>query len=247
MDNVKSSGICTNTDTGLLKTVACVTMLIDHIGYVFFPDYIFLRIIGRIAFPIFAYCLVIGFIYTKNVKKYAVRLLLFAVISQPFYTLLFFPDFVSGIAEPENLFSFQFWAENIQLNVGFTLLLGLFALYGIKYRKYIYTAFAILLALFFNFEYGIYCIALIILMYLSIGTTKEIFGLAAGIYMFLDFFIGGTLEIFGISLNPQGFAILALPFMLFETNSNIKIPRLINYGFYPLHIAAMYFIKLWLQ
>ena len=61
-----------------------------------------------------------------------------------------------------------------------------------------------------------------ILMYLSIGTTKETFGLAAGIYMFLDFFIGGTLEIFGISLNPQGFAILALPFMLFETNSNIK-------------------------
>ena len=69
MDNA----VQTNRDTGLLKIIAFVTMAIDHIGYVFFPQYMWLRVIGRLAFPIFAYCLALGCVYTKNPKK-SVRL-----------------------------------------------------------------------------------------------------------------------------------------------------------------------------
>ena len=87
MDNA----VQTNRDTGLLKIIAFVTMAIDHIGYVFFPQYMWLRVIGRLAFPIFAYCLALGCVYTKNPKKYALRLLAFALVSQPFYSLAFFP------------------------------------------------------------------------------------------------------------------------------------------------------------
>ena len=65
--------ICGNTDTGFLKLIAFVTMAIDHIGAVFFPESVILRIIGRIAFPLFAYCLVIGYLYTSDVKKYLRR------------------------------------------------------------------------------------------------------------------------------------------------------------------------------
>ena len=247
MDNGSIAKIRTNKDTGPIKIIAFVTMLIDHIGYVFFPDYIFLRIIGRIAFPLFSYCLVIGFIYTKDVKKYAARVFLFAILTQPFYTLLFFPDFVSEIKYPENYLSAQFWTENFQLNVGFTLLLGLLALYGIKNRKYFITATAVLLGVFGNPEYGIYGILLILIMYCFIGNSKEKFGITVGIFLLLGFITENFITENGIYLHPQGFAVLALPFMLFETNPNIKIPRLINYGFYPLHIAALYFINTWLQ
>ena len=54
----------------VLKFIAMITMLIDHIGCVLFPDVVFLRIIGRLAFPIYAYLIGEGCRYSKNKKKY---------------------------------------------------------------------------------------------------------------------------------------------------------------------------------
>lgn len=50
----------TNLDTDFLKLIAIVSMLIDHIGSVFFPEVGGLRWIGRLAFPIFCYCMTVG-------------------------------------------------------------------------------------------------------------------------------------------------------------------------------------------
>lgn len=66
----------------LLKLIAMVTMFIDHLGYLFFPEMTILRTIGRIAFPIFAYQIAIGFKKTSNRKNYAMRLLSFGCIAQ---------------------------------------------------------------------------------------------------------------------------------------------------------------------
>lgn len=49
-----------------LKIIACISMLIDHIGYVLFPDVTVLRLIGRIAMPIFAFFIGEGCLYTKT-------------------------------------------------------------------------------------------------------------------------------------------------------------------------------------
>lgn len=66
----------------MLKLVAIATMLVDHIGYMYYPNEMLFRIIGRLAFPIFAYQIAIGYSKTSNLKKYFLRLLAFAVITQ---------------------------------------------------------------------------------------------------------------------------------------------------------------------
>ena len=69
----------------LLKIIAAVCMVIDHVGLMFFPENILFRIIGRIAFPIFAFMISEGARYTKNRLRYFVSLLSLAVICQTVY------------------------------------------------------------------------------------------------------------------------------------------------------------------
>ena len=67
----------------VLKMIAMITMFIDHLGYVVHNGSIsWFNYIGRFAFPIFAFQLTIGYINTKDLKKYLIRLLSFAFISQ---------------------------------------------------------------------------------------------------------------------------------------------------------------------
>ena len=89
----------------MLKVIAMISMFIDHVGYGLVPTsgqveifsgvfldcfyiYYSLRIMGRLAFPIFAWYLAEGFQRTKNVYKYMTRIFVFGIISQwPFYML----------------------------------------------------------------------------------------------------------------------------------------------------------------
>ncbi|WP_227779358.1 MULTISPECIES: TraX family protein [Paenibacillus] len=66
----------------MMQWIAMITMLIDHIGAVFYPQVDELRIIGRIAFPIYAFAVYIGYKHTRNVQKYIWRLFWIAVLSQ---------------------------------------------------------------------------------------------------------------------------------------------------------------------
>ena len=65
-----------------LKLIACVTMLIDHIGALFFPYALWLRIIGRISFPIYCFLLAEGVHHTHSPLTYGLRLLLVALIQK---------------------------------------------------------------------------------------------------------------------------------------------------------------------
>lgn len=122
MDMTKKKGI----DGFTLKIIAIVTMFIDHTAAVFLERFlaqntddhplygavevidVVMRCIGRIAFPIFIFCMVQGFTYTHSKAKYAIRLGLFALISEvPF-----------GLAFSDSVFSMKYQ------NVFFTLFLG---------------------------------------------------------------------------------------------------------------------------
>ena len=72
-----------------LKLIACVTMLMDHIGATFVP-WMWLRIVGRIAFPIYCFLLAEGAFYTRNPRKYGTRLAVGALLAELPFELLFF-------------------------------------------------------------------------------------------------------------------------------------------------------------
>ena len=82
---MKKQGI---TQEGL-KIIACSAMLADHIGAVLVPE-VGLRIVGRLAFPIYCFLLAEGAARTRNPKKYGLRLALGAVFSEIPFDLLFF-------------------------------------------------------------------------------------------------------------------------------------------------------------
>ena len=95
----------------MLKMLALITMVIDHVGAVFFPQLYWLRYIGRISMPIYAFLISQGYKYTRNFTRYAIRLAIFAVISEVPYDLLFHGT----------------WLEFGNQNIMFTLLSGLIA------------------------------------------------------------------------------------------------------------------------
>jgi len=64
----------------ILKVIAIIAMLFDHIGYIIFRKFTFMNYIGRLAFPIFAFGISEGFKYTKNLKKYFFRLYLLLML-----------------------------------------------------------------------------------------------------------------------------------------------------------------------
>jgi hypothetical protein len=97
----------------MLKLLALVTMLVDHIGYMFFPNEMFFRIIGRLAFPIFAYHIALGYSRTSNPKKYVLRLFFFALITQL----------------PYSFFNPSLKFNPIHLNILFTFLMAIGLLY----------------------------------------------------------------------------------------------------------------------
>ena len=70
-----------------LKILACVTMVIDHVGLLFFPSQIIFRKIGRLALPLFAFLLAEGCKYTRNKKKHFLLLLFFASVCQCVYDI----------------------------------------------------------------------------------------------------------------------------------------------------------------
>lgn len=116
-----------------LRIIATVCMLLDHIG-LFFGIFPF-RLIGRIAFPLYAYLLVNGFYHTKNRTKYALRLLIFALISQIPFSLMLYYYLPIGLTDTIALM-FRHPILLSKCNIFVTLLLGLLVIWsGEKLRE----------------------------------------------------------------------------------------------------------------
>lgn len=130
-----------------LKTVACLFMLIDHIGAFLMPTLPILRIIGRLSMPLFAYQLVIGYTHTSNQYRYFKRLTLLAFISQIPYSLL----------------------HEYQLNILFTFLFALLLIWSIDHKS----IYGLLILPFIPFSsYGLYGILTVLTFHYSKSLLK---------------------------------------------------------------------------
>ncbi len=70
-----------------LKIIAAITMLIDHVGIILLPEFLILRIIGRLSFPIYAYMIAEGCHYTRNKLRYFGGIFILGVICQIAYSI----------------------------------------------------------------------------------------------------------------------------------------------------------------
>ena len=76
-------------DGTALKLIAMVSMVIDHVGAVFFPAAAWMRMVGRLAMPLFSFCVAEGFAHTRDKKKYLLRMGVFALLSEVPFDLAF--------------------------------------------------------------------------------------------------------------------------------------------------------------
>ena len=211
----------------LLKWIAIITMTIDHIGVILYPDLTVLRLIGRLSFPLFAYLLILGIENTHNIRSYFLRLLSFALISQ-------IPFFVATETEP-----FE------SLNIFFTLAAGLLFIYLAK-KKSVFAIAPVLASLVISFDYGVYGIATIGCMYILKEDIK--FGVVSLVMLNI---------LLLVPFNTQFLSITAIPLILFHRNGSLnlikanpkeaKIPywrKYFFYLYYPLHLTLLYSIKI---
>ena len=126
-----------------LHVMAMMFMLCDHIWGIGIPGNDWLTCVGRLAFPIFAFMIVEGYFHTKNFKKYLLRLLIFALISEIPFGLTVFLGVTTGDTEKEAAYLAKkianlriFEDENGKMNLsvqdvgGEVLLVSQFTLYG---------------------------------------------------------------------------------------------------------------------
>lgn len=233
-----------------IKIIAVITMFADHFGQIvlkngialnaprqLFSDYEFsillnvievCNIIGSIAFPLFCFLLVEGFMHTHNLKKYIIQLGMFAVITEPIYDLSF----------NQSLFSLN------QQNVLFTLLIGVLTLTLIKRCNH-HVISAIFLAglsgfisYFLKLDGWYYGIALITIFYLfhDYRGLKYIFVIVAMYVCGLDYSLHAILgPYFLVSMS----SLLIIAF--YNGRRGLKM-KYVFYLFYPCHLLILYMI-----
>ncbi len=222
-----------------LKLIAITTMLIDHVGAVILERmiadngmllyrlYLLMRFIGRIAFPIFCFLLVEGFVHTSNRKKYALRLLGFAILSEiPF-----------DLAIRGTLINFD------NQNVFFTLLIGLLVMCGLEaarnkfaqaeqrtlYGAYVAAVIAgCALAYVLKTDYSWYGVLAIVIMYYYKDEKSK-----SMLYGTIILIIQSVLE---------AFALINIIFIRKYNGERGLSLKYVFYLFYPAHLLVLYMI-----
>ena len=207
-----------------LKIIAIISMTIDHIGSILFPNLIILRIIGRIAFPIFAYLIAEGYFYTKNKYKYMLRLLIFAIISQVPYWL----------------------ALGLSFNILFTFLLALsiLKLEEILPRKIEFIPCSLfILSLAFFCDWSIFGVLYILAFYKfreNLNKQLASFIIISLIKFFFWQFINGLIIQNLIQLG----VFLAIPFLFLYNGKRGRNLKYLFYIYYPLHIFVLWLLSI---
>ena len=231
METIESRFIGMNSNQ--LKIVALLAMTCDHIGKQLLPQITILQIIGRLAFPIFAYMIAEGCVHTKSKKKYLFTMVGLAVVCQIVY-------FVAMGS------LYQCVLVTFSLSISLIFLLD----YALKKRDvvaYLYSGLGFAAAVFvciilpwilsdtdFCIDYGLIGVLLPVGIYLG-RTHKEKIAIMTGMLVLL-----------GIEMGDVQWYVLFAPLLMALYNGkrgNLKMKHLF-YIYYPLHLLGIYIIGL---
>ncbi len=209
-----------------LKLLACAAMLVDHIGAAFFPRLLWLRVIGRIAMPLYCFLLVQGSIRTRSPGKYALRLLIGAVVSEFSFDYLFW----GGIT----------WEHQ---NVMVTLLIGFGMLQWMKrmnkWGKILPLALSFLLAELCHTDYGGWGVAMIWVFAVTGEDTLGWLMKTAAMALIFLLMESGRILLWQLSVPVQIFALLGqIPIALYS-EKKLTGSRWLQWGFYLFYPAHM--------
>lgn len=231
----------------MLKTIACISMLIDHIGYILFPQIAVLRYIGRLAMPIFAFFIGEGCLHTRDRKKYFLRLFSLGMVCQAVYVLEYL---IMGSGDPFYLnilltFSasivlcstfFNCFDENGKSKKGkenyiLGLVLAFFAVLCFLGEREIIPLY---------FDYGFGGILLPVFAATTKNKNRKFFVFSAGLILFLML----------LDYSDPLWTVFALcsliPLYFYNGKSGKRNLKLAFYLFYPLHLAVLYVISYFL-
>ena len=229
-----------------LQIIAMVTMLIDHIGMILLTDRLFLRVIGRLAFPIFAFFVAEGCEKTRDLPRYIRRMALFAVLTEiPF-------DFAHG----------ALWLPEKQ-NVLWTFLIAMLCIYVLKKIRsrqgatvgvvlsLLTVAAGFALGELLQAEYGGFGVLSVLVFWGCRDQTwrhsGELFGQGAIYFRTTAIHLLKT----GEAVMPiQGLAVFALPLLWLydgEQGPHSKGIQYACYAFYPVHLLILGLLAHFLQ
>ena len=219
-----------------LKLIAVIAMTLDHIGLALFPQQILFRVVGRLAFPIYAYMIGEGCVHTRSMGRYFGTMAAVAAVCQAVYYVAL-----------DSLFQCVL--------VTFSISVALIALvkYGMEKRTAMaWTAVVcgIGLAFFitevlpglvphtdFAVDYGFLGVMLPLAVYLAKGRVRKL--LACGVILLALGLRIGYVQIWGL---------LAMPLLaLYNGQRGKRKMKYFFYFYYPLHLVAIYGVELLLR
>ena len=228
----------------VLHIIAMTLMLMDHLWATLLPAREWLTCAGRVAFPIFAFMAVEGYFHTRSFKKYILRMLLFAVLSEIPFDLMY-----GGT-----------WFYPVHQNVLWTFLLGLLGVWLMEQVRKKGKTWMYLLVCVLVVPAGLVLGTLCMVDYYGVGVlTGVVFyflhgrkwwcflGQLAALYWLNVELLGGLMypvQLFGMEfeLCQQGLALLALiPIWLYRGRQGYhsKPFQYLCYAFYPVHILLL--------
>ena len=219
----------------ILKIIALVTMLIDHVGMFFFPNIIWFRVVGRIAFPIYAFFIAQGMHHSKNKQKYMVTLFLFGVLAELPYMFL-----MNNVFKLNVMFVFIFAGISImlinKLSANFD-----FLTFSITVMQFV---LIIILSGKGSIEYGLFGIGLILIFYYA-RNSKVLYITLSSMLIIAESVASGFVSGFTIEGLVQIFSIIALVFIGFYNGEKGKLNlKYFFYLSYPLQFYIIWFFTL---
>lgn len=217
-----------------LKGIACVTMLLDHIGATMVQGYA-LRIIGRIAFPIFCFLMAEGTFYTKNPRKYGLRLMVGALLSEIPFDLAFRGKLTWEYQNVMLTLFFGFLTVEIIQRTEFDIV-KLLAVSG---------GFA--LAEWANTDYGGFGVLLVVLFS---QTRGKLWFQTTLVTMFSWMLNSLKIPVLGMMVPIEMFAVFAMIPIALYSGRKASSSRAVQWGFYlfyPVHLMILVIVRILLR